>query len=93
MALGCRRRRYKEFNDDAASWDRVERIIAHVEAGPLGVDTRFIVTSLTAGSPRRLYEDLYCARGQTENHIKAWKCGFRLKPARYSEVKPATVPI
>ena len=70
---GTRRRRYKEFHDAAANWNRIERIIARVEAGPLGVDTRFIVTSLTAGSPRRLYEDLYCARGQAENHIKAWK--------------------
>ena len=43
---GTRRRRYKEFHDAAASWDHVERIIARVEAGPLGVDTRFIVTSL-----------------------------------------------
>ncbi|UNC13982.1 IS1380 family transposase [Acidiphilium multivorum] len=66
-------RRFKEFNDGAASWDRVERIIARVEAGPMGVDTRFIVTSLKAGSPRTLYQEIYCARGQAENHIKAWK--------------------
>ena len=66
-------RRFKEFNDGAASWGRVERIIARVEAGPMGVDTRFIVTSLKAGSPRTLYQDIYCARGQAENHIKAWK--------------------
>jgi len=66
-------RRFKEFNDGAASWDRVERIIARVEAGPMGVDTRFIVTNLKAGSPRTLYQDIYCARGQAENHIKAWK--------------------
>ena len=39
----------------------------------MGVDTRFIVTSLKAGSPRILYQDIYCARGQAENHIKAWK--------------------
>ena len=64
---------FKKFNDGAESWDRVERIIARVEAGPLGVDTRFIVTSLKAGSPRILYQDIYCARGQVENHIKAWK--------------------
>ena len=35
--------------------------------------TRFIVTSLKAGSPRTLYQDIYCAPGQAENHIKAWK--------------------
>ncbi|BAJ79987.1 putative transposase for insertion sequence element (plasmid) [Acidiphilium multivorum AIU301] len=73
QAPGEKIRRFKEFNDGAASWDRVERIIARVEAGPLGVDTRFIVTSLKAGSPRTLYQEIYCARGQAENHIKAWK--------------------
>ena len=66
-------RRFKEFYDGAASWDRVERIIARVEAGPQGVDTRFIVTSLEGVRGRTVYEDIYCARGQAENHIKAWK--------------------
>jgi len=66
-------RRFTEFYDGAASWDRVERIIARVEAGPDGVDTRFIVTSLPSGSARTLYERRYCQRGQAENHIKSWK--------------------
>jgi hypothetical protein len=70
---GEKLRRFKEFYDCAASWDRVERIIARVEAGPLGVDTRFIVTSLDGISGRTVYQDIYCARGQAENHIKAWK--------------------
>ena len=38
-----------------------------------GTDTRFIVTNLGHGSGRSLYQDLYCRRGQAENHIKAWK--------------------
>jgi len=66
-------RRYQEFHDAARSWARVERIIARVEASPRGVDTRFIVTSLAGRSAKRLYQDLYCRRGQAENHIKAWK--------------------
>jgi len=66
-------RRFKEFHDGAASWDRVERIIARVETTALGTDSRFIVTSLTKGSPRDLYQKVYCARGQAENHIKSWK--------------------
>jgi hypothetical protein len=70
---GEKLRRYKEFHDGAASWTRVERIIARVEAGPQGTDTRFVVTNLAAGSARTIYEDLYCRRGQAENHIKAWK--------------------
>jgi len=70
---GGKLRRFKEFYDGAASWDRVERIIARVEAGPQGVDTRFIITSMTCGSARAIYQKRYCARGQAENHIKAWK--------------------
>ena len=70
---GEKLRRFKEFYDGAASWDRVERIIARVEAGPDGVDTRFIVTNLAGGSARTLYQHVYCARGHAENHIKAWK--------------------
>ena len=70
---GGKLRRYKEFLDGAGSWSRVERIIARVEAGPEGVDTRFIVTNLSGGSARSLYERNYGKRGHAENHIKAWK--------------------
>jgi hypothetical protein len=66
-------RRFAQFHDAAQSWSRVERIIARVEAGPEGTDTRFIVTNLEGGRPKKLYQGLYCARGQAENHIKAWK--------------------
>ena len=34
---------------------------------------RFVVTSLEAPTPQMLYEDLYCARGNCENDIKAVK--------------------
>jgi len=66
-------RRFTQFYDAAQSWQRVERIIARVEAGPEGPDTRFIVTNLQGGRAKKLYQGLYCARGQAENHIKAWK--------------------
>ena len=66
-------RRFKEFFDGAQSWSRVERIIARVEAGAEGPDTRFVVTNLSKRNARRLYEDVYCRRGQAENHIKSWK--------------------
>jgi len=57
-AGGEKLRRFKEFYDGAASWDRVERIIARVEAGPQGVDTRFIVTSLDGVRGRTVYQDI-----------------------------------
>jgi hypothetical protein len=66
-------RRFKEFLDGAASWSRVERIIVRVEAGADGTDTRFIVTNLDIRNARIFYEDVYCRRGQAENHIKSWK--------------------
>ena len=66
-------RRFKVFLDGAASWSRVERIIARVEAGADGTDTRFVVTNLDTRNARALYEDVYCRRGQAENHIKSWK--------------------
>ncbi len=67
---------FSAFYDGAESWDCEERIIARVEAGPEGTDTRFIATSLHGIRGRIVYEKIYCARGQAENHIKSWKTHF-----------------
>jgi DDE family transposase len=45
-------RRFAQFHDAVGSWNRVERIIARVEAGAAGTDTRFIVTK-SGGRPRQ----------------------------------------
>ena len=65
-------RRYGEFRYAAGTWDAERRVIARVEASARGSDSRFVVTNL-AGTPRWLYEAVYCARGQAENLIKAHK--------------------
>jgi hypothetical protein len=65
-------RRYGEFRYAAGTWGVERRVIARVEASAQGSDSRFIVTNL-AGTPRWLYEVVYCARGQAENLIKAHK--------------------
>ena len=65
-------RRYGDLRYAATSWKLERRVIARVEAGPQGADSRFIVTNL-AGLPKALYEKVYCARGQAENLIKAHK--------------------
>jgi hypothetical protein len=44
-----------------------------VEAGPDGVDTRYIVTNLTDRRAQGLYERKYCQRGRMENLLKAHK--------------------
>jgi hypothetical protein len=50
----------------------VEAIIARLEASARGLDVRYVVTNLP-DKPKRLYERVYCARGQMENLIKAHK--------------------
>ena len=54
------------------SWSRTRRVVAKAEHLSKGANPRFVVTSLAATdySARVLYEKLYCARGEMENHIK-----------------------
>jgi hypothetical protein len=70
---GQKLRRFKTFSYAARSWSKDRRVIARVEVSPMGRDTRFVVTNLTGNRGKHLYEKLYSARGQAENHIKAWK--------------------
>lgn len=65
-------RHFKEFRYAANSWKTERKVIARIEATPVGSDTRYIVTNVE-GTARWLYETLYCARGQAENLIKAHK--------------------
>jgi hypothetical protein len=54
------------------SWSRRRRVVAKAEVTRGEPNPRFIVTSLarTACKARRLYEKVYCARGDMENRIK-----------------------
>jgi Transposase DDE domain group 1 len=72
-ATGQPARRFKELTwTTRKSWSRKRRVIAKAEWTQGEANPRFIVTSLTAadGDGRRLYEDVYCARGEMENRIK-----------------------
>ena len=75
-------RRFMEFFDGAQSWSRVERIIARVEAGAEGPDTRFVVTNLSKRNARGLYEDVYCRRGQAEKEPKTGRRSARDLPGQ-----------
>ena len=66
-------RGFAETKHRAKSWSCERRVVARIEATRLGLDIRFVVTTLTGTSPRILYESLYCARGQAENWIKLHK--------------------
>jgi hypothetical protein len=65
----------------AKSWSRARRVIGKAEVTAQGSNPRFIVTNLPANgfkddedktrfTPARLYEELYCARGEMENVLK-----------------------
>jgi hypothetical protein len=63
------------------SWSRERRVIGKAEVMSEGENPRFVVTNLPAKGfkkqkdrqrfwPARLYEELYCARGDMENKLK-----------------------
>jgi hypothetical protein len=63
------------------SWSRARRVIGKAEVMAAGENPRFLVTNLPARgfkgdadrarfTPARLYEELYCARGEMENVLK-----------------------
>jgi hypothetical protein len=67
---------FKDFRyRTVKSWSRERRVVGKAEHTPQGANPRFVVTSLARRGRygyggRRLYEALYCARGEMENRIK-----------------------
>lgn len=57
------------------SWSKARRVIAKAEYLEKGANPRFVVTSLSLDhtTPKDLYEQVYCARGDMENRIKEQK--------------------
>lgn len=66
-------RLYEDIDYQAGSWPQACRVVLKAEVMAQGDNPRFVVTSLADPTPESLYRDLYCARGQDENFIKAIK--------------------
>ena len=64
---------FGEFGYAARTWDRRRRVLIKAEHGARGANPRYVLTNLT-GSPQRLYERVYCARGDMENRINEPVC-------------------
>jgi hypothetical protein len=79
---GATVREFVEFQYQTLdSWSRARRVIGKAEVMLGGQNPRFVVTNLPAHgfeddkdqerfTPARLYEELYCARGEMENLLK-----------------------
>ncbi len=66
-------RRFRDFTyRTRKSWSRRRRVVGKAEYLPKGPNPRFVVTNLSPrkAAAKRLYEKLYCARGDMENRIK-----------------------
>ena len=64
-----KQRLFGDFSYAAHSWKYERRVIVKAEHSALGENPRYVVTNLP-GDPKRLYEKIYCARGESENRIK-----------------------
>ncbi len=62
-----------ENSDTRGGWARPRKVVAKAEWLGDKANPRFVVTTLhwSDGDARKLYEEIYCARGEMENHIKA----------------------
>ena len=68
-ATGRKQRLFGNPRYGAHTWDRPRRVIARIEHTRKGSNPRYVVTNLP-GNSRKLYERIYCARGEMENRIK-----------------------
>jgi hypothetical protein len=73
---------YGQTHYAARRWTRARRVIIKAEVvrhpgREPKMNPRFVVTNLK-GSPRRLYEKVYCARGEIENRIKELHHGLEI---------------
>ena len=73
QATGSSARVYQDFRyQTRKSWSQERRVGGKAEYTGKGSNPRFVVTSLGAKRwpAQKLYEELYCARGEAENRIK-----------------------
>jgi len=72
---GHKVRLFSQFKYKAKTWDKKRRIIVKAEHSDRGANPRYVVTNLEGGS-ERLYDAIYCARGEMENRIKEQQLGL-----------------
>ena len=78
-STGQKQRQFLWLHYAAGSWDRKRLVIAKAEHSCHGENPRYVVTNLfdtpdaetcPLVSPKQVYDEIYCARGEMENRIK-----------------------
>jgi hypothetical protein len=72
-------RRFRDFRyRTRKSWSCERRVVGKAEVLPGKTNPRFVVTNLakSRAGAKRLYEKLYCVRGEMENRIKEQQLGL-----------------
>jgi hypothetical protein len=64
-----KQRLFGDISYAAQTWDRERRVIVKAEHTEQGSNPRYVVTNLE-GDAQKLYDEVYCARGEMENRIK-----------------------
>jgi len=78
-ATGRSARRFRDFRyRTRKSWSTERRVVGKAEVLPGKANPRFVVTNLPVNraGAKRLYEQLYCVRGEMENRIKEQQLGL-----------------
>jgi hypothetical protein len=72
-------RMFESFPYQAGTWPHARRVIAKAEANVQGTNRRFVVTNRPGAAlyPEGTYDE-YCARGESENRNKEFKCDLAM---------------
>ena len=74
-SIGEKSRRFTWLSYKADSWDKGRCVIGKAEYTSQGSNPRFVITSLR-GDAQKIYDNLYCKRGEMENRIKEQQLGL-----------------
>lgn len=70
-----KQRVFGEVQYAADSWDQERRVIVKAEHTDKGGNPRFVVTN-REGEAQKIYDEIYCARGEMENRVKEQQLGL-----------------
>lgn len=74
-STGEKVRRFTWLSYKASAWDKPRCVIGKAEYTSQGSNPRFVITSL-CGDAQKIYDTLYCKRGEMENRIKEQQLGL-----------------